>query len=66
MCDDNIVICLKSFASNFLLNVMISLLISLQDIFKAAQHSLEALSVNRRDSASVDSLHTSLPVNIVN
>jgi hypothetical protein len=44
---------------------MISFFVSLQDLFKAAQHPLETLSVDRGYSASVYSLDAGLPANVV-
>lgn len=39
--------------------------VSLDDLFKATQHSLEALSIDRSNSDSIDSLDTGLSVDIM-
>jgi hypothetical protein len=55
----------KSSGSNLLLEGMIPLFISFQDILKAAQHSLEALPVNRGHPAPVNGLDTGLSADVV-
>lgn len=44
---------------------MVLFLVSLEDFFKAAQHSLEALPVNRGHSASVNGLDTGLSADVM-
>ena len=55
-----------SWASNFLLEGVISLFIPLEDVLEVAQHSLETVSVDRSQSDSIHCLYAGLSVDVVN
>ena len=44
---------------------MVPFFVSLEDVFEAAEHSLEAVSVDGGDSDSIDCFHAGLPVDIM-